>query len=88
MKNILISAVTALVTTLLVMFICHNMCGSCKGDSCHKPKTECVKGKSCCKKGKKECKKDCKKACCKKAESDSTATETEVVEIDSTTVEG
>ncbi|MFP5471833.1 MAG: hypothetical protein ACLGGV_09575 [Bacteroidia bacterium] len=84
MKNILITVVTAIITTVIVCHLTCYFCGSCKGDSCHKPNTECTKGKEGCKKGHSSCKKDCKKACCKKADADSTATET--VEMDSTAV--
>jgi len=87
MKNVIISAVTAIITTLVVIFIMHSMhpaeCDGLKG--CSKHKTECSKkscdkgGKKCSKANAKECKKDCKKACCaKKAEggvSDSTSVE-------------
>ena len=75
MKNILITVITAVITTVITCFLMCHFCGSCKGDSCHKPKTECTKGKE-------GCKKSCKKSCCKKKESDSTSTET--VEVDTT----
>lgn len=69
MKNVLVSAITAVVTTLLVVFVMHSMGhGCCDGshEGCSKHKTECSKdGKKCTKEGKK-CDKDCKKPCCAK----------------------
>lgn len=70
MKNVIISAITAIITTLVVMFIMHSMHpAECEGHKgCSKSKTECSKdGKKCSKANAKECKKDCKKACCTKS---------------------
>ena len=76
MKNVVISAVTAVITTVVVMFIMHSMNPECHGqEGCSKSKTECSKdGKKCSKSGKtcskadaKSCKKDCTKPCCSKS---------------------
>ena len=88
MKNVLISAVTAIVTTIVVMFIMHSMHpAECHGhDGCSKNKTECSKkscdksGKKCSKADAKTCKKGCTKPCCAKKGEVSDSTSVEVAE--------
>lgn len=76
MKNVLISVVASVITTIAVIFIMHSMNPECHGhEGCSKSKTECSKeGKKCAKGAKchkegeeKTCKPGCTKACCAKS---------------------
>ena len=87
MKNVLISVVASIITTIAVIFIMHSMNPECHGhEGCSKAKTECskdgkkcAKGEGCHKKGEeKTCKPGCTKACCTMKIVDSTSNEEEV----------